>query len=102
MQSPQLIQALAQITSEFRRGDLDAAYQGYRDLFSSPAFHDSRPEDRRHALKQFIYTQGAPAQLTRSMRNAYDAALTPLQALIAEQSDSGDRDMLRICKQRLE
>jgi hypothetical protein len=102
MQSPQLIQTLSQIASDFRRGDLDVAYQGYRDLFNNPAFNERSPEERRTALRQLIYTQGTPAQLTRSMRNAYDAALTPLQALIAEQGDPADREMLRVCKQRLE
>lgn len=101
MQSQQMIQALAQITSDFRRGDLDAAYQGYRDLFSSPAFNQGSADDRRQALRQLVYTQGAPTQFTRTMRVAHDAALGPIQALVAEQDDPADREMLRVCKTRL-
>ncbi|PCC67403.1 hypothetical protein SAMN02745121_07164 [Nannocystis exedens] len=101
MQSQQMIQALAQITSDFRRGDLDAAYQGYRDLFSNPAFAQGSAEARRHALRQFVHTQGAPTELTRTMRVAHDAAVGPLQALIAESDDPGDRELLKTLKQRL-
>lgn len=101
MQSQQMIQALAQITSDFRRGDMDAAYQGYRDLFSNPAFAQGSADDRRHALRQFVHTQGAPTELTRTMRVAHDTAVGPLQALVAESDDPGDRELLRALKQRL-
>lgn len=101
MQSQQIIQALAQITSDFRRGDVDAAYQGYRDLFSNPAFRQGSAEDRRQALRQLVYTQGAPAQATRVMRVAHEAAVGPIQDLVAENNDPADREMLRACKQLL-
>ncbi|WP_434416322.1 hypothetical protein [Nannocystis pusilla] len=101
MQSQQMIQALAQITSDFRRGDMDAAYQGYRDLFSNPSFAQGSAQDRRLALRQFVHTQGAPAEFTRTMRVAYDTAVGPLQALVAESDDPGDRELLRALKQRL-
>lgn len=101
MQSQPLIQALTQITSDFRRGDLDAAYQGYRDLFSSPIFTQASADDRHEALQQLVHTQGAPEQPTRAMRIAHDAAITPLHDLIAERDDPRDRELLRLCKHLL-
>ena len=101
MPSQPLIQALTQITSDFRRGDLDAAYQGYRDLFTSPSFAQASAWDRRSAVHQCVYTQGAPIPPTRAMRNALDAAIGPLQDLIAGHDDPGDRKALHDCKELL-
>jgi hypothetical protein len=52
-------------------------------------------------LRQFVHTQGAPAEFTRTMRVAYDTAVGPLQTLVAESDDPGDRELLKTLKQRL-
>lgn len=95
----ELVQTIKNIIKLSREGNLDQAYAGYRELFSSPDFTTHRPEDQRQALKLMVLAKGAPdpERATPAMVEAHQAALGPLTELVSNFSDPGDHEMLGVC-----
>src|SRR6478609_2454279 len=98
MANEELVAAVKRIVGVAKSGDLDAAYLGYRDLFSSPAFASYRPEDQRQALRLMVLAKNAPSKRTPAMLAAHESAVPPLTDLVATQKEPGDHEMLGICQ----
>lgn len=97
MANEALVQAVKQIVSLARSGNVDEAYRGYRDLFADPAFATYRPEDQRQALKLMILAKGAPSRPTETMIEAHRAAIAPLNELVSSFGEPVDHELLGIC-----
>ena len=97
MANEELVSSVKQIAKLARGGDLDAAYQGYRDLFASPVFITYRPEDQRQALRLMILAKNAPHKPTDAMIDAHRAAVPALTELVSVHQEPGDHEMLGIC-----
>jgi hypothetical protein len=97
MANQELTQAVKRIIGLGKSGDLDAAYQAYRELFSSPSFTENRPEDQRTALRLMILAKGAPQRPTPAMIEAHRAAVAPLTELVSTLKEPADHEMLGVC-----
>jgi hypothetical protein len=98
MASPKLVAAVKTIVANARAGDLDAAYAGYRALFSGPAFESFDAHDKRQALRLMIHAKGVPDPPTPTMVEAHRAALTQLVHLVKVEGDAADYEMLGMCQ----
>ena len=96
MANQELVQAIKGIIGRAKGGDVDGAYDGYRELFASDAFRAYRPEDQRQALKLMIFMDGAPKTMTPAMVEAHRAAVAPLTELVSL-GESSDHELLGIC-----
>lgn len=97
MANEALVQAVKSIMKLGKEGRFDEAYQGYKTLFESPDFMTYRPEDQRQALRLMILAKGAPSSPTEAIVQAHRAAIKPLDALVAAQSEPADYELLGIC-----
>lgn len=97
MANPELTQAVKRIIGLGKTDGLDAAYQAYQELFSSPAFPSYRPEDQRAVLKLMILAKGAPGHPTPAMVEAHRAAVAPLTELVSTLKDPADHELLGVC-----
>jgi hypothetical protein len=97
MANPELVAAVKRIAAVARTGELDQAYNGYRDLFAGEAFLTYRPEDQRQALRLMILAKNAPRTPTASMTAAHRAAVAALNELVSSQEEPADYEMLGIC-----
>jgi hypothetical protein len=93
-----LVAAIKAIVANARAGDLDAAYGGYRELFSSPAFRGYEPLDRRQALRLMVHAKGVPEPPTPAMVEALRAGIAPLAELVAQYHEPVDYEMLGMCQ----
>ncbi len=98
MAGAELVESIRAIVTTARGGDLEAAYQGYRELFASPSFRANEPKDQRQALKLMIHAKGAPASPTPAMVEAHRAALGPLAELVSQHGEPADHEMLGMCQ----
>jgi hypothetical protein len=89
-----LVAAVKAIVANARAGDLDAAYVGYGELFSSPSFRVYHPDDRRRALRLMVHAKGVPDPPTPVMVEAHRAAMEPLRELVTEWHEPADYEML--------
>jgi hypothetical protein len=97
MPSPELVAAVKTIVASARAGDLDAAYGGYRALFSGAAFVSFEPHEKRQALRLMIHAKGVPDPPTPAMVEAHRAALTQLAQLVKLEGEPADYEMLGMC-----
>jgi hypothetical protein len=97
MANEELVSSVKRIMVLARGGNLDAAYQGYRDLFASPVFPTYRPEDQRQALRLMILAKSAPHKPTETMIEAHRAAVPALTELVSVYQEPGDHEMLGVC-----
>jgi hypothetical protein len=97
MANPELVAAVKRIAAVARTGELDQAYNGYRDLFASEAFLTYRPEDQRQALRLMILAKNAPRTPTPPMTAAHRAAVAALNELVSVGEEPADYEMLGIC-----
>jgi hypothetical protein len=97
MTKDDLVKQVKLIVSQAREGKLDEAYQGYRDMFSDPAFMLQRPEDQRQALKLMVHAKVAVRQPTAMMIEAHRAALMPLTELVSSYGEPVDHELLGTC-----
>jgi hypothetical protein len=97
MPSPELVAAVKTIVASARAGDLDAAYGGYRALFSGAGFASFDPQDRRQALRLMVHAKGIPDPPTPAMVEAFRAALTQLTQLVKLEGEPADYEMLGMC-----
>jgi hypothetical protein len=97
MANEELVGAIKKIVVLARAGELDAAYNGYRDLFSNPAFPSYRPEDQRQALKLMVLVKGSPSKHSPAKVAAHQSAIPLLTALVAEHKEPSDHELLGMC-----
>jgi hypothetical protein len=97
MANEALVTAVKTIVANARAGNLDAAYEGYRELFASPAFATYEPQDQRQALRLMVHAKYAPQTPTPGMIEAHRAALAPLSELVSKLGDPADYEMLGMC-----
>ena len=97
MANEELVSAVKRIVGLAKSGDLDAAYVGYRDLFSSPAFPSYRPEDQRQALRLMVLAKGSPSKHSPAKIDAHKSAIPPLTALVDTFKEPSDHELLGIC-----
>lgn len=93
----ELVRSVKEIVGRAKLGDLAGAYQGYRDLFSSPAFAGYRVEDQRQALQLMVLMKGAPKPATPAMIEAHAAARGLLTGIVATHAEPSDHELLGIC-----
>jgi len=92
-----LSEAVKGIIARAKEGGLDAGYQGYRELFASPAFAGYRPEDQRLALRLMVLMKGAPQVPTAAMKDAHGVALGLLTGLVSAHAEPADHELLGLC-----
>lgn len=97
MPSPELVTAIKAIMGSARAGDLEAAYKGYRELFASPSFQASGPQDKRPALRLMVHAKGVPDPPTATMVAAHQVALPLLKDLVSQHGEPADHEMLGMC-----
>jgi hypothetical protein len=97
MANQELTQAVKRIIGIGKSESLDAAYQAYAELFSSPSFLENRPEDQRTALRLMILVKGAPNRPTPAMLEAHRAAVAPLTELVSTLKEPADHELLGVC-----
>jgi hypothetical protein len=97
MANEELVSAVKRIIGQAKAGDLDAAYIGYRELFSSAVFATYRPEDQRQALRLMVLAKVLPSKRTQTMIDAHQSAIPPLRVLVAEQAEPADHELLGMC-----
>jgi hypothetical protein len=85
------------IARSAREGDLETAYAGYRELFTSENFAAQAPADRRQALRLMVRGTDAIRHPTETQLDAHRAALGPLTELVSTSDEAGDYEMLGIC-----
>ena len=93
----ELVRSVKDIVGRAKTGDTEGAYQGYRDLFASPAFAGYRVEDQRQALQLMVLMKGAPKPATPIMIEAHGAARALLIGLVATHAEPSDHELLGIC-----
>lgn len=92
-----LSEAVKGIITKAKTGGLDAGYEGYRDLFASPAFASYRAEDQRVALRLMVLMKGAPQVPTPAMKEAHAVAATLLTGLVSAHAEPSDHELLGLC-----
>jgi hypothetical protein len=97
MANEALVSAVKAIVANARGGKVDEAYQGYRALFSSPAFKTYEPSEKRQALKIMVHAKGVPDPATATMVEAHRAAIEPLTELVSAYGEPADYEMLGMC-----
>jgi hypothetical protein len=97
MANEELVSAVKRIVTLAKTGELDAAYAGYRELFSSPAFASYRPEDQRQALRLMVLAKVTQSKRSPAMVDAHQSAIPPLTALVANLKEPSDHELLGIC-----
>jgi hypothetical protein len=93
-----LVASIKSIVASAREGNLEAAYTGYRELFSSDAFRGYAPQDRRQALRLMVHAKGVPDPPTPTMVEAHRAAVAPLTELVSQLGEPVDYEMLGMCE----
>lgn len=97
MTKDELVAHVKEIHGHAKAGNLDAAYEGYKKLFTNPGFTKNRPEDMRQALKLCVLAKGVPKKPTPAMVEAHRAAVPALTELVSQFDEPGDYEMLGIC-----
>jgi hypothetical protein len=97
MPSQDLVGAVKTIVASARAGDLDAAYAGYRALFSSAVFRVSEAQDKRPVLRLMIFAKGVPDPPTAAMVAAHREAIRVLTELVSLHAEPADHEMLGMC-----
>jgi hypothetical protein len=97
MANEALVKSVKDIAAASKAGDTEAAYFGYRDLFSSEAFAGYRVEDQRQALRLMVLAKGLPAKPTAAMSEAYLSAVSCLTRMLPL-GEAADHEMLGVCQ----
>lgn len=97
MANEALVQAVKRIVGLAKEGDLDRAYDGYRELFGSPDFAEYRVEDQRQALRLMVSMKGMPKPPTSAVVEAHRAASVRLVQLVSVHGEPADHELLGMC-----
>jgi len=97
MANEELVSAVKRIVGLAKAGELDSAYVGYRELFSSPAFATYRPEDQRQALRLMVLAKVTASKRSPAMVDAHQSAIPPLTELVKNLAEPGDHELLGMC-----
>jgi hypothetical protein len=92
-----LVKAVKDIAAASKAGDTEAAYRGYRELFSSDTFGTYRVEDQRQALRLMILAKGVPTKPTPVMQEAYLSAAGCLDKMMPL-GEPADHELLGVCQ----
>jgi hypothetical protein len=92
-----LIDRIKEIVGRAKGGDLDGAYDGYRDLFASGDFAGYAIDDRRQAMRLMISMKNTPKPATQAMAEAHRAASVLLSQLVATHREPADHELLGSC-----
>jgi hypothetical protein len=95
--NPVLVNRIKEIVGRAKGGDLDGAYDGYRDLFASGDFTEHPVEDQRQALRLMISMKNTPKPATQAMLDAHRAASVLLSGLVATHREPADHELLGLC-----
>jgi hypothetical protein len=95
--NPALVTRIKEIVGLAKAGDLDGAYDGYRDLFASAEFERHPSDDQRQALRLMISMKGTPKPATPAMVGAHRAASARLSTLVAAHGEPADQELLGNC-----
>jgi hypothetical protein len=96
--NPALVTQIKEIVGRAKAGDLDGAYDGYRDLFASADFAGYALEDQRQAMRLMISMKNTPKPATQPMVGAHRAAAGLLSGLVAAHREPSDYELLGICQ----
>jgi hypothetical protein len=96
MSKEALVAAVKQIVGTSRGGDVEASYDGYKDLFTAPWFTQNKPEDMRQALKLLVLAKRT-GQPSAKCVEAHRSAIAPLTELVSTHNEPEDYEMLGIC-----
>lgn len=96
MSKEALKDALKQIVSQARGGDVEGSYDGYKALFETTMFAQNKPEDQRPVLRLFVLAKrtGKPSE---KLIEAHRSAIAPLTELVSTHNEPEDYEMLGIC-----
>jgi hypothetical protein len=96
MSKEALKESLKEIMAQARNGDVEASYDGYRNLFGNPIFAANTPQDQRSVLKLLILAKrhGQPSE---KLVEAHRAAIPALTELVSTHNDPEDYEMLGVC-----
>jgi hypothetical protein len=97
MANEELVASVKRVVALARNGNLDEAYNGYRDIFGNPSFMGYRAEDQRQALRLMVLAKNAPRTPTPAMLEAHRAAIPALTELVSVHQEPADHEMLGIC-----
>jgi hypothetical protein len=87
-----MIDRIKEIVGRAKGGDLDGAYDGYRDLFASGDFAGYAIDDQRQAMRLMISMKNTPKPATQAMAEAHRAASVLLSQLVATHREpAGER-----------
>jgi hypothetical protein len=100
MANEALVSAVKAVVALAKAGKSDEAYAAYAALFSGAPFGTYAAADQRQALKLMILAKGIPTFPPPPVAAAHVAAIAPLRALIAAESDPADHEMLGLCQAR--
>jgi hypothetical protein len=92
-----LSESVKRIIGRAKEGGVDAGYEGYRELFASPAFAGYGASDQRQALRLMVLMKGAPREPTAAMKEAHGAAAALLTSLVAAHAEPADHELLGMC-----
>jgi hypothetical protein len=95
MANQALVNAVKNIITLAKNGQIDEAYQAYEALFAGREFTTYRPEEQRQALRLMVLAKGIKP--TDAVIAAHRAAVPSLTALVAAHNDPGDYEMLGVC-----
>jgi len=96
MSKDALVNAVKQVMSQQRAGDVDGAHEGYGKLYASPEFSANKPEDQRQALKLLILAK-RHGQPSAKLVEAHRAAIPALTELVSTLNEPEDYEMLGLC-----
>jgi hypothetical protein len=97
MANEALSESVKRIIGKAKEAGVDAGYEGYRELFASPAFRGYRAEDQRQALRLMVLMKGAPQTPTAAMKEAHGVAAELLTGLVAAHAEPADHELLGLC-----
>ena len=94
MSKEALKESLKEIMAQARNGDVEASYDGYKNLFGDPIFAANTPQDQRQVLKLLILAKrhGQPSE---KLVEAHRAAIPALTELVSTHNDPEDYEMRR-------
>jgi len=92
-----LVARIKEIVGRAKGGDLDGAYDGYRDLFAGAEFASFQVEDQRQALRLMVSMKNTPKPATPAMLEAHRAASVRLSDLVSTHAEPADHELLGIC-----
>lgn len=97
MATEALVQAVKQLITLAKSGQVDEAYAGYAKLFSSPEFATYPLDEQRQAIKVVVNAKVPPNRPTPAQVQVHKAALGSLNKMLATTGSAADHELIGIC-----